>query len=386
MNKKGFIKSKDIKMIVDKKRYPTKDELIKHYVNDKTPLEHIARMYGYVASQPIKNLLKKYEIEQTHLNYDFVPDDKELFKKQLEELSVSKLVDIYKVPRERIEKYIKKENLDIGYFKNFDLSNDQLIEELKQDFGFNIAEKYNLSQAEIKRRLKVDGVNLVDIEIKDIKNKLIKLMETENQEGKRFTSEPRLKKYIYDNTKNHKLFGDKITERVYRIVNNYKNDDVDVCIICKKEVKFYTYKEGYGYRDNKLCRKCIPSFLGFNGASKMSQELFDTIYNTIENLNEFNTNYKMLNKEFVIDILPHERTEHTNKYYYSLDFVYKNKVIEFDGSRWHKDVEYEKAKDIFLKNRGYEILHIIDKDYIKNKEEEINKCIDFLEGDLYDRL
>lgn len=60
-----------------------------------------------------------------------------------------------------------------------------------------------------------------------------------------------------------------------------------------------------------------------------------------------------------------------------------NKIIEFDGAYWHGKVGHgnknrEKERDKILLNNNYIILHINENDYINNKQEIINQCINFL--------
>lgn len=368
-------------MIVETKRPPTKEELEKYYVQEKLSIAKIGKMFGYKSEHIVKEKLKEYKIHMHHLDdRSFKPNDSELFKRQLETNSVSELVKIYNFPRRQIDKYIKNNNLNIGYFKNKDLSNSELIEKLKYDFAFNVGNEYSITPKEIERRLNNDNLSISDISMFNIKEKLIPLMEENDiQEGKRFTHEPRLYKFILNETKDHTLYGDKITERVYRIVNDYKHDQVDKCIKCNKALKFYKYSEGYGFSDKNVCQKCYPSIQAISGKSNISQELFDKIYNIITDKSD--VHYANLNKEFVININKNDFiSEHTNKRTYSLDFVCKNKIIEFDGNYWHQNPFYESAKDALLTNRGYEILHILDTDYIKNPELVIKQCIEFIEG------
>jgi len=72
----------------------------------------------------------------------------------------------------------------------------------------------------------------------------------------------------------------------------------------------------------------------------------------------------------------------------------KQKAIEFDGIYWHsleglkrsrlnwpeEDlINYHQIKDSYFASKGIEILHIKEKDWIKNKEKCIVKCFKFLE-------
>ena len=64
-----------------------------------------------------------------------------------------------------------------------------------------------------------------------------------------------------------------------------------------------------------------------------------------------------------------------------VDFKFGDKIIEFDGDYWHskiKQIEKDKLRDEFLVKKGYNVLRIKESDYTKNKEETVNKCINFL--------
>lgn len=83
---------------------------------------------------------------------------------------------------------------------------------------------------------------------------------------------------------------------------------------------------------------------------------------------------------------------------FSYDFTYKNKIIEFNGDFWHMNpnkydskfynelsnmtAEYKwKLDGVKLENaktQGYDVLVIWESEYKSNKDEIIQKCIDFL--------
>jgi|AntAceMinimDraft_18_1070375.scaffolds.fasta_scaffold05553_9 hypothetical protein len=121
--------------------------------------------------------------------------------------------------------------------------------------------------------------------------------------------------------------------------------------------------------------------------SKISQELFWEIYNRI---NKTMVYFGELNHEFSCGI------RSTN-----FDFVVvdNNKIIEFNGDKFHanpklykkddiplkfigtsaKEIwEYDKSKNRKAKDKGYDIKIVWESDYIKNKEKIILECIDFI--------
>ena len=83
---------------------------------------------------------------------------------------------------------------------------------------------------------------------------------------------------------------------------------------------------------------------------------------------------------------------------FTYDFIYKNKIIEFQGDYWHcnpklfnetfynkvkqktaKEIwEYDKIKKECAEYYQYQVLYIWEYDYNQNPNEVINKCIEFL--------
>jgi len=84
--------------------------------------------------------------------------------------------------------------------------------------------------------------------------------------------------------------------------------------------------------------------------------------------------------------------------HYSYDLTVNHKIIEFNGDYWHmnssiyKDTDYNKTRKMYASeiwkydsnkikcanSYGYEVLTIWESDYRKNKNEVIQKCINFL--------
>jgi len=130
-----------------------------------------------------------------------------------------------------------------------------------------------------------------------------------------------------------------------------------------------------------------------NGVSKKSQHLFNILYNDF--LKEFYT---------CDDVFYHDLNKEIKIKGYSIDFLLKpkNKIIEFNGDRFHanpnkfkeddKPHPYFKnktAKEIWhfdetriniLKQEGYDIFIVWEQDFRKNKEVVLNDCLRFLLG------
>lgn len=59
------------------------------------------------------------------------------------------------------------------------------------------------------------------------------------------------------------------------------------------------------------------------------------------------------------------------------------KIIEFDGTYWHGEIGHgnkkrERQRDLILFQYGYNVLHISESDYRKNKQKVIDECLNFL--------
>lgn len=111
--------------------------------------------------------------------------------------------------------------------------------------------------------------------------------------------------------------------------------------------------------------------------SRASQELFRLILKEL-NLKKDNVYFATNNGEKIVKI--YEGKQY--KKFFSLDFCFKKKNIEFDGEYWHKDRRVlDENRDQLLVEKGYKVLRISDKDYEKNPVEVLRKCVEFLTKD-----
>lgn len=124
--------------------------------------------------------------------------------------------------------------------------------------------------------------------------------------------------------------------------------------------------------------------------SKISQELFETIKNVMNETDK--TEFKYSNNGGELRL--YDKNE-SKPYYY--DFSYKNKIIEYNGDFWHANPEiyssdycykngiyasdiWEKdfKKTSFAKTIGYDVLIIWHSEYKKDKIGTLEKCLKFL--------
>lgn len=116
--------------------------------------------------------------------------------------------------------------------------------------------------------------------------------------------------------------------------------------------------------------------------SKISQELFCEIFNHIKEDVEF-IYFAELGEDKLLD------TSGVNNEY-KLKFPEKvvlpdfiniktKKIIEFDGTYWHSETKSrDEVRDKILIKNGYQVLHINEENYRKNKDDVIKECLEFL--------
>jgi very-short-patch-repair endonuclease len=315
-------------------------------------------------------------------NYEPAPEElKLMMQKCTSVLSASKQ---YNIPRKLLTKLLDKNNLKPNYFVN--KNNKLQITSVKyEDMSpKEIAMKFNVKIDVVKYYKKNFTVKLYDNQ--EIIDKLTSYGYDLDNQGlvKQIKyDDGNLHNSILKQTENHILQSSKFTERIYRIFHNHEPNYIKNCIHCSSNLKFYTFKLGYGNSNNLLCKNCLAKHCGF-GVSKVSQSLFDEIYEQMPKNKQKNIKYHKTTGEEIIKIQHSdviklkEHIDHLNKNKYHIDFLMDNKIIEFDGDYWHKEPKYELAKDAFLKNKGYKVLHVREQDYYLNKEKTIEKCLIFL--------
>lgn len=118
--------------------------------------------------------------------------------------------------------------------------------------------------------------------------------------------------------------------------------------------------------------------------SKISQELFWEIYKQLPEELYQKCYFAELNKERFVNL-------RGNYFLYDFCLLSKKLFIEFQGDYWHRNPKFYEAteenlkiwkKDEFKKQvaeeQGFQIFYIWESEYKENKEEAIQKCLQFL--------
>lgn len=363
----------------------TREKLVQLYVTETKSLDEIASSFGFKSRTPITNAMLKYNIPtRTKKESAKIVSEKNstffISKEQLDHdvknFSILQLVKRYNVPRSRIYKLMEEYGIENNYYKNLEIK-EKIKLESDELSPKEIALKYDIDVTLVKRFKK--NYNKRVYSIKEIKERILLYNYDISNKGfpkQLFYDDENLYTSILHHTKNHKLKTNKITERLYRILNDLPEHHVEMCSNCNKnELIFLTFEVGYGNSDYKLCGNCNNVL---NGVSKLSQKLFWEIYNNLNNTKE--CFFHELNYEVTLNMEKEFKAIHekANKRWYKLDFLCDNKVIEFDGTFYHKDKEKDEVADMFFKHKGYEILRIPEEEYNKFPQETITKCLQFL--------
>ena len=268
---------------------PTKAELVNDYFKSNLTYQEIADKYGYKTRQVVTRWFKKYDIQPKSKSQlateNFEKNTNIISKEELESLykenSISKIAKKLNVSRGIISKWLSDYGIENTYFK-YHIDNDILIKELNNLSLKEIELEYSYPIQELKRR-KLNIIELPKIEYNTDRLKQIILLYDVNNQGfskQIINDDPNVYASILENTKIHKLQSNKITERVYRIINDMGPDDVQCCKKCNVQLKFYTLQLGYGNSSNNICNNCVSAQ---SASSIPSQELFWKIHNLVEN-------------------------------------------------------------------------------------------------------
>jgi len=316
--------------------------------------------------------------------------------------------------------WIKKYGEQIGLIKweeqkkKYGKTNKQL----EQKHGKNYVKKLNKSKATFCENyyVKKYGKKIGSVKWKDVLDKKIKTQKN-NFKNKTWNNGRSLEEYQkrYGVKDGYKRWKHRNNKQSYRFSINYyikkygkeigEQKWTDYCkSMCKTSldsfinrygeingkkrydefVKKLSYANSKDYYINKYgninglekWKEYLEKIQFKNSYSKISQELFWSIYDKLSNKYKNFINFHELNNEQIF---------YMNDKIIKADFKCNNIIIEFDGDYWHnkKDViRKDKIKNKFFENNNYKILRIKENDYNKNKQEIINKCLKFIKENI----
>lgn len=304
---------------------------------------------------------------------------------------------------EILQKFINKYGKEQGIKKyRYDRSLESCILRYGEKEGII---KYNDWCKNVKK-----AINNIPLEKKkEINNKISK--KNNGKKGKwhnsidefinKYGQEEGLKRYnnFRNNLKNNSLKGTSISKKMkyinskqYYIDKYGEEEGLNKYNIWKKSqdhgsINFFINKYGQEKGTIKYIETNKTKFIK-SYYSKISQECFNEISEFIENSNLILFGDKELQLY---------TTDNNIIKRFCYDFCYQNKIIEFNGDKWHcnpkffkendfnikkikaKDVwDYDKKKKELAESRGYEVLIIWEDDWKNNKIKTLNKVLNYL--------
>lgn len=208
--------------------------------------------------------------------------------------------------------------------------------------------------------------------------------------GYKDKTEDEKKKAVLEATK-HDMKGRNPNQKEYWMKRGYSRKEAIEKIserqtTFSKEICIEKYGEEEGIkRWTERQQKWMSNYKKSN-YSKISQEMFWQIYEKIKDKN-FEIYFATLNPE------TKERDDSGRNYEYVIetmegcikpDFYLKNKkrVVEFDGDYWHGEArgnqERDRNRDKCLKDAGYEIWRVSERDYKKHPVAMVYEAVQFL--------
>jgi hypothetical protein len=205
-----------------------------------------------------------------------------------------------------------------------------------------------------------------------------------------YESDEKIEKLVAKAAKSRVDNNNDTTKIEYYLSRGYSQEDAEIAL-SKRQTTFSLEKciEKYGEEQGKLRwlerqYKWHTNYKKSN-YSKISQELFWKIAEKLSDLSNIyfaelnatknkcpdniNNEYRLLLSDKVV--LP--------------DFIdiSKNKIIEFDGVYWHGEIGHgnqqrELDRDLILKESGFEVLHVNENDYKRNKDLIVQQCLNYL--------
>jgi hypothetical protein len=296
----------------------------------------------------------------------------------------SKKVSKTKRNKSKEEKELTQKRKEETWIKNYGVSNPNKCKKVRTKIENTNLEKYghkcSWGNKEVKEKcLKTvkEKYNCDDIinvfQIEEIKNK---------------SKQTLFKKYGVDNVLKDPKFrkdGYEKTKKLLETINNKSEEEKE--LISKKLSDSWNNKSEEEKEEIILKRYNTKKENGSWGVSKASQIFFWKLYNLLSDDNKKECYFYELNRECRL-------------LSYFVDFKVGNKIIEFNGDKWHANPKkYNKndcprplgkripsseiwnndiKRNSLLMENGYNIYEVWLSDVKKCEEKELQKCLDFI--------
>lgn len=293
----------------------------------------------------IKTNLKKYGCKNPTQNPEIIAKLKESFKK----------VDFKAVQAKIKQTNLERYGVD-SYFKTA---------EFKEKSKNTCMEKYGTEYANQDEKVKEKIKNTYNQDKEEKQKRIQEKIKNNNLKKYGVTHHMKLEKYIA-------LHNDIAKEQTWKTIQSYKDyiiplfnrEDVNQ-LRSGKIYKWKCVKCGHEFEDHihrtmhikelpylPRCLKCYPYMSGSSSEEKELLNFIKSIY-----LGEVLENDRKLIKPYELDIV-----------------IPKLKIaFEFNGDHWHeegisKPIGYHEMKIQLCKDKGYELIHVWEHDWIKDKE------------------
>jgi hypothetical protein len=139
-------------------------------------------------------------------------------------------------------------------------------------------------------------------------------------------------------------------------------------------------------RSKKILETYYKNKEGINShssISKVSREFFEKLIKKLKNTENIYTD--VINHEYIVYLTKEDlnilNENNIEKHVFYLDFWQNNKVIEFNGTYWHRNLKHvdEIRKYILEKNHGMSVMFVDECEYYKNPDIILAECVNFLE-------
>jgi hypothetical protein len=284
----------------------------------------------------------------------------------------------------------------------------------------------NLKKSIIESRKNEHDIpcNIGILTYEDTRIKILELGEWSQGTNRKIFKNKELYASILFYTSKIKFYSDKIAEKVYFIIHNRPTR----CTACSNSFNFISFNIGYSGCNTKGCVNVKPKGyvaikkrLGSSEYEKMLSQKIKTFtadwfkQKYGDDWEKYHKEYKEKMKNVAISNLQNFKAKSSkaanafftelnelgfngryaqsdngemhilvknneiDKNIIFLDYVFNNKIIEYDGSYFH-DAQSDIKRDIYLNNLGYSVLRVSHKlcMYKETRKSELNKCINFL--------